>query len=60
MRNIDRIKAMDEEKLTELFQTTPFDCAERCPDFDCGCRRTCIHDGGREFIRQWLNEENKA
>jgi len=42
---------MSEEELTELFHEIPFDCAERCLG-------TCTHDAGRDFIRDWLNEEN--
>ena len=44
MKNIDRIKSMSEEELTELFHEIPFDCAERCPDFGNGCLGTCTHD----------------
>lgn len=58
MKNIERIKTMSEEELVELFHETPFDCADQCPDFGCGCLKTCTHDCGREFIRNWLNEEN--
>ena len=58
MKNIDRIRSMNEEELAELFHDIPFDCTERCPDFDYGCRGTCTHDDGREFIRAWLNEED--
>ena len=58
MKNTDRIKSMSEEELTELFHEIPFDCAERCPDFGNGCLGTCTHDAGRDFIRDWLNEEN--
>ena len=58
MKNTDRIKSMSEEEMTELFHEIPFDCAERCPDFGNGCLGTCTHDAGRDFIRDWLNEEN--
>ena len=58
MKNIDRIRSMSEEELTELFHGIPFDCAEKCPDFGIGCFGTCKHDCGRDFIREWLNEEN--
>ena len=58
MKNIDRIKSMSEEELTELLYGIPFDCSERCPDSGNGCFGTCTHDDGREFIRDWLNEEN--
>ena len=58
MKNIDRIKSMSEEELTELLYGIPFDCAERCPDFGNGCLGTCTHDAGRDFIRDWLNEEH--
>lgn len=58
MKNIDRIRSMSEEELTELLYGIPFDCAEKCPDFENGCLGTCTHDAGRDFIRDWLNEEN--
>ena len=55
MKNIERIKTMSEKELIELFHEIPFDCADQCPDFGCGCLKTCTHDCGREFIRNWLN-----
>lgn len=58
MKNIERIKTMSEEELVELFHEIPFNCADQCPDFGYGCLGTCTHDCGREFIRNWLNEEN--
>lgn len=59
MKNIERIKTMSEKELIELFHEIPFDCADQCPDFGCGCLETCTHDCGREFIRNWLNAENQ-
>lgn len=58
MKNIERIKTMSEKELIELFHEIPFDCANQCPDFGYECLETCTHDCGREFIRNWLNEEN--
>ena len=58
MKNIDRIRSMDESELIEFLPESSFDCAERCPDFGCGCLRTCTHDAGRDIIREWLEAEN--
>lgn len=57
MKRIDQIRNMKQSELVELFHETPFDCAERCPDFRYGCLATCEHDSGREMIREWLEEE---
>ena len=58
MKNIDIIRNASEEDLIEILHETRFDCYEKCPDYISGCLRTCTHDFGREFIREWLNEEN--
>ena len=57
VKNIDRIRSMNESELAELLHETPFDCANRCPDFDCGCLRTCTHGAGIDIIREWLETE---
>lgn len=58
MKNIDVIRNGSEEDLIEILHEKAFDCDERCPDFGYGCRRECMHDYGRDFIRNWLNAEN--
>ena len=57
MKNIDIIKSASEEDLIEILYEQDFECDERCPDFECGCFKTCEHDHGRDFIRDWLNKE---
>lgn len=57
VKNIDRIRSMNESELAEFLQEASFDCANRCPDFDCGCLRTCTHGAGIDIIREWLETE---
>ena len=59
MKNIDVIRNASEEELVEILHEQEFECDGRCSDFGNGCFGTCKHDCGREFIREWLNEENK-
>lgn len=58
MKNMDIIRNASEDELVEILHEQTFDCADRCPDFGSGCLGTCTHDCGRDFIRDWLNEEN--
>lgn len=58
VKNIDRIRSMDESEMVEFLHEASFDCAERCPDFSCGCLRVCTHDAGRDIIREWLETES--
>ena len=58
MKNIELLRTASEEDLIEILHEGPFDCANYCPEFGSGCLGTCTHDCGREFIREWLNEEN--
>lgn len=58
MKNIELLRTASEEDLIEILHETEFDCSERCPDFGSGCLGICTHDYGREFIREWLYEEN--
>ena len=57
MKNIDRIRSMNESELAEFLHEAPFDCANRCPDFDCVCLSTCTHGAGIDIIREWLKTE---
>lgn len=59
MKNIDIIKSASEEELIEILYEQEFECDENCPDFGSGCFKTCEHDHGRDFIRDWLNEEKQ-
>lgn len=59
MKNIELLRTASEKDLIEILHEMEFDCSERCPVFGCGCLETCTHDYGREFIREWLNEENQ-
>ena len=56
MKNIDAIRNASEEELIEILYEQKFECDERCPDFSRF--GTCKHDHGRDFIRDWLHEEN--
>ena len=58
VKNIDRIRSMDESEMVEFLHEASFDCAERCPDFSCGCLSVCTHDAGRDIIREWLETES--
>lgn len=58
MKNIDAIRNASEEELIKILYEQKFECDERCPDFEPGCFGTCKHDHGRDFIRDWLHEEN--
>lgn len=57
MKNIDIIRSASEEDLIEILCEQDFECDGRCLDFECGCFKTCEHDYGRDFIRDWLNKE---
>ena len=59
MKNIDIIRSASEEELIEILYEQDFECDERCQDFGTGCFKTCEHDHGRDFIRDWLNEEKQ-
>lgn len=58
MKNIDRIRNADVNDLVEILHEGPFDCANYCSEFGSGCLGTCTHDAGRDFIRDWLEEES--
>ena len=58
MKNIDMIRNASEEELIEILHEQKFECDDICPDFGCGCLGTCEHNYGRDFIRDWLHEEN--
>ena len=58
MKNFTLLRIATEEDLIEMLHETRFDCHEKCPDYKSGCLRTCTHDGGREYIKEWLHEES--
>ena len=58
MKNFTLLRIATEEDLIEILRETGFNCHEKCPDYKSGCLRTCTHDGGREYIKEWLHEES--
>lgn len=58
MENFTLLRIAIEEDLIEILHETRFNCHEKCPDYISGCLRTCTHDCGREYIKEWLHEES--